>query len=90
MENNAQEIVCFYEKVTEEEAKIYDTPGWQNTVLSKNEETKINLEEYCSLVGKLLYYVVKVGPEHGNAVRDLARYMSDPGEEQWKAMRRVV
>ena len=42
------------------------------------------------MVGKLLYYVVKVGPECGNAVRDLARYMSNPGEEQWKAMRRVV
>ena len=73
-----------------EEAKIYDTPGWQNTLLSKNEGTEINLEEYRSLVGKLLYYVVKVGPECGNDVRDLARYMSNPGEDQWKAMRRVV
>ena len=90
MENNAQEIVRFYEKVTGEEAKIYDTPGWQNTVLSKNEGTEINLEEYRSLVGKLLYYVVKVGTECGNAVHVLARYMSNPGEEQWKAMRRVV
>ena len=43
------------------------------------------------MLGKLLYYDFKVGPECGNAVRDLAtRYMSNPGEEQWKAMTRVV
>ena len=48
------------------------------------------LEEYRSLVGKLLYYTVKVGPDCANAIRDLARHMPSPGPEQWKAMSRVV
>ena len=47
-------------------------------------------EEFISLVGKLLYYTVKVDPDCANAVRDLARHMSKPGTDQWKAMERVV
>ena len=35
-------------------AEIYDTPEWQNKVPSKNEGTEIKLEEYQSLVGKIL------------------------------------
>ena len=33
---------------------------------------------------------MKVGPDCTNAVRDLARNMSNPGEEQWNAMNRIV
>ena len=73
------------------EAKIAKTPGFQNTVLSKNEEENPTmLEEYRSLVGKLMYYVVKVAPDCANATRDLARYMKNPGPEHWKAMERIV
>ena len=44
------------------------------------------LEEYRSLVGKLMYYTIKVGPDCANIARDLARHMANPGKEQWKAM----
>ena len=37
-----------------------------------------------------MYYVVKVGPDCANAVRDLARHMRNPGAEHWKAMERIV
>ena len=82
MAKNAEEIVEYYEKVTGEKAKLAKTPGFQNTVLSRNDREIIMLEEYRSLVGKLLYYTVKVGPDCANAVRDLTRHiMSSPGEE---------
>ena len=48
------------------------------------------LDEYRSLVDKILFYVIKVEPDCGNASRDLARHMSNPGEEQWKSMGRIV
>ena len=48
------------------------------------------LDEYRSLVGKLLVYVVKIAPDCANAVRDLARHMANPGQLHWKAMERVV
>ena len=79
MSKNAEEIVEYYEKVTGEKDKLAKTPGFQNTVLSKNDGEIIMLEEYRLLVGKLLYYIVKVGPDCANAVRDLARDMSSPG-----------
>ena len=48
------------------------------------------LTEYRSLVGKLLYYTTKIGPEMSNAVRDLSSHMSNPGPEHWKALERCV
>ena len=91
MKRNAEEIIKFYEKVCKKEARAAKTPAFQNTVLSKNDSDEpIMLEEYRSLVGKLMYYAVKVGPDCANAVRDLARHMKNPGVEHWKAMERIV
>ena len=90
MKRNAEEIIAYYEKVTGTKAKIAKTPGLQNSVLEKNEEEILMLDEYRSLVGKLLFYAVKVAPDCANAVRDLARHMSNPGTMHWKAMQRVV
>ena len=59
-------------------------------MLKKNESDTVMLDEYRSLVGKLMYYTVKVGPDCANAVRDLARHMKTPGNQHWKAMERVV
>jgi len=51
MRKKADEIVRYYEKVKGCEAKIAKIPGFQNTVLSKNEdENPTMLEEYYSLV----------------------------------------
>ena len=83
MDRNAQEIIKYYEKVTGTKVKVAHTPGLQNSVLEKNEEEIVMLDEYRSLVGKLLFYVVKVAPDCANVVRDLARHMSNPGDPHW-------
>ena len=49
MKRNADEIIKFYEKVKKKEAKIAKTPGYQNTVLKKNESDTSMLDEYRSL-----------------------------------------
>ena len=87
---NAHDIVQYYEKVTGKSAKAATTPGFPGVTLDKNVGETIMLDEYRSLVGKILFYVVKIGPDCGNASRDLARHMSNPGEEHWKSMGRIV
>lgn len=79
-----------YEECTGKKAKLAPTPGYPNQVLQKNEGETVDIDNYRSLVGKLLFYIVKVGPDCANAGRDLARHMSNPGTEHWKAMGRMA
>ena len=90
MDEIAKSFIEKYESCTGKTAKIAPTPAYPHKVLSKNEGELIDIDNYRSLVGKLLFYIVKVGPECANAGRDLARHMSNPGEEHWKAMGRMA
>ena len=89
MKDTAESFIRKYEEYTEK-AKIADTPGYRNQVLQKNEGKIVDIENYRSLVQKLLFYIVKVGPDCTNTGRDLARHMSNPGAEHWKAMGRIA
>ena len=40
--------------------------------------------------GKIMYLTTKILPELSNASRELARHMTKPGKEHWKAMERLV
>jgi hypothetical protein len=71
-------------------AKVGATPGYPGTTLCKNTGATTNLEEYRSIVGKLMYYMTKIAPEICNATRELASHLSNPGEEHWKALERCV
>ncbi len=46
--------------------------------------------EYRSILGKIMFYVTKIGPECGFACGQLARHMHNPGNEHWMAMERMV
>ena len=81
MDDIAKSFINKYEESTGKIARVAPTPGYPHQVLSKNEGETIDIKNYRSLVGKLLFYIVKVGPECTNAGRDLARHMSNPGEE---------
>jgi hypothetical protein len=48
------------------------------------------LDEYRSLVGKIMYYTTKLAPELSNAARELASHLSIPGEEHWIELRKCV
>jgi len=66
-------------------AKQVNTPGFPRKCLRKatedNAETKTM--EYCLIVGKLMYYMTKIGSELGNAVRELAGQMIKPNSKHW-------
>ena len=90
MNDKAEEIIRAYEKVIGETPKTYKTPGKPGSMLKKNEEDPVKLDEYRSILGKVMFYMTKIGPECSFAVGQLARHMHNPGKEHWEAMRRLV
>ena len=70
--------------------KPYDTPGEPGKHLKKNGDETMMLDEYRSIVGKLIYYSTKISPDCSNAVRELSQHMSNPGEQHWKALDRII
>ena len=90
MEKKAKDIVESLEKFLGREIKTQKSPGKPHTVLIKNKGDVMELDMYRSLVGKLMFYTTKLGPDMAYAVRDLAAHMSNPGETHWEALERVV
>jgi len=90
MEKKVQDIVDTYEAFIGTEAKVFDSPGAPNSVLDKNEGEVVDINMYRSLVGKIMFFVTKIGPKMCNVVRDLARHMSNPGDPHWKALGRLI
>ena len=80
MEKKAADIVATYENHIGTKVKDYDTPGAPGSVLGANEGAVVDIDMYRSLVGKLMFYTTKIGPKQANAVRDLSRHLSNPGD----------
>ena len=87
-----EEIIDNYKIATGKEAKIYTTPGYtQEKCPMKHTGDPVKLDAYRSLVGKVMYYTTKLAPELSNAARErLASHLSNPGEEHWHELGRLV
>jgi hypothetical protein len=90
LKNMRDEIVRSYENFKGKEIKETTTPGFPRKHLVKYDGEPLNLDEYRSIVGKILYYAKKVAPDMNNAVRELAQFLSKPGPDHWKALERCV
>jgi hypothetical protein len=90
MPKMVKEIEDKFEAATGKKAKLAPTPGLPGTSLTKNQEEIVMIDEYRSIVGKLMYYMCKIAPEICNAVRELSSHMTNPGTEHWKALERCV
>jgi hypothetical protein len=92
MDAMAGEIINSFKECKGYAAKNADTPAFPGTALKKatEEDEIIMLDEYRSLVGKLLYFVTKLQPQMSNAVRELSSHMSKPTKAHWKAAERCV
>jgi hypothetical protein len=84
------EIVELYELTMKKSVKEAETPGYPNKVLSKNTGETVKMKEYRSLVGKIMYLMTKLAPDLANPARELAQHLSNPGEEHWKSLERMV
>jgi hypothetical protein len=90
MKRLEDEIVESFETSVGRSAKEAETPGYPNKFLSKNKGEPVKMTEYRSIVGKIMYLMTKVAPDLANPARELAQHLSNPGEEQWKALERLV
>jgi len=70
MPKMVQEIKEAYANAMGHWAKQVKTPGFPGKCLRKATEDNAAMKttEYCLIVGKLMYYMMKIGPELGNAV----------------------
>ena len=90
MPNMVKEIGDKFEAATGKRAKRYATPGAPGKTLRKNQGPMIDLDNYRSIVGKIMYYATKIAPDVSNAARELATHLSNPGTEHWRALERCV
>jgi hypothetical protein len=85
-----EEIIGNYKKVTGKDSKIYTTPGTPGKCLLKHTGEQVKIDEYRSLVGKVMYYITKIAPELSSTARELASHLSNPGEGHWMELGRLV
>jgi Reverse transcriptase (RNA-dependent DNA polymerase) len=84
------EISEKFEQARGKKAKEYATPGTPGKTSKRNEGNIVDIDAYRSIVGKIMYYAIKIAPEICNTIRELAGHLSNPGEEHWKALERCV
>ena len=66
------------------------TPIDVNLHLTKNKGKGISQLEYSRIIGSLMYIINCTRPNIAYAVSKLSRYTSNPGEDHWKALVRVL
>ena len=81
-------IVDEYEKYIGKKVKEYDSPGIPNEALVKNEDKVIDIDNYRSFVGKIMFVATKVCPKIGSTVRAFSSHMSNSGTAHWNTMNR--
>ena len=70
--------------------KEYDSPGIPNETLVKIEDKVIDIDNYRSFVGKIMFVATKMCPKIGSAVRALSLHMGNPGAINWNTMNRLI
>ena len=75
-----------------ESSKPVNTPTNPGARLTKGiaESQRVDKVKYQSAAGQLLYLSTKTRPEIAYAVSDVARFCSDPTEEHWMAVKRIM
>jgi hypothetical protein len=79
-------MIINYKKATGKEGKLSSIPATPGRCLGQ----PVMLDEYRSLMGKIMYYTTKLAPELSNAARELASHLSNPGEEHWIELGKCV
>jgi hypothetical protein len=90
MKSYIEEMISDHEDYIGGRVKDYVTPAKPQSVLMKNEGAPIDESEYRRVVGKALFAVRKVLPDCGNVIRECSSHLSNPGEDQWKTVGRMM
>ena len=90
MDKKVTAIIESYEQYIGKEAKVFRTPGTPNENLVKHEGDPVDIDDFRSLVGKVMFFTTKICPKTGSVVISLVGHMSSPGPNHWKAMGRLI
>jgi hypothetical protein len=90
MQRYQDDIVLDWEQVTGTKSRPTNTPGFPGESLLRNTGDEIDKENYRKILGRLMWFTRKLMPECGNPIRELATSMDNPGEDHWRAMKRLV
>ena len=71
MNKKVTAIIGSYEEYIGKEAKVYSTPGTTNENLVKHEGDPVDIDDFRSLVGKVMFFTTNICPKTGSAVRSL-------------------
>ena len=88
--HQAQYLTNLLEKFGMQDCKPVATPVDQSTKLLPNEGPPVNKEQYQALIGGLTYAVTATRPDLAHALGTVNQFCSNPGEEHWKAAKRIL
>ena len=77
-------------KFSKNDAGIARTPMDTSQHLSKNKGESVDQVEYARVIGSLMYLMSCTRPDIAFTVSSLSRFTSNPGENHWKAIVRVL
>jgi hypothetical protein len=72
------------------DSKSSPTPYDPSVTLRKNKKIARDQLRYSQIIGSLMYLVSTTRPDISFAVCKLSRYMSNPGNDHWHALERVL
>ena len=74
------------------ESKPVSTPMEAEATFEKLSATdqQVNLKEYQAAIGSLIYVSIGTRPDISYAVGVLSQFMSNPGEEHWRGVKRIL
>lgn len=80
------------EKSRMENSKPVSTPVDMNSKLVKHSDDKegVDLIQFQSAVGSLLYLSIKTRPDIAYAVNNVARFCAKPTKHHWAAVKRIM
>ena len=72
------------------DSKPSPTPYDPSVTLRKNKKIGGDHLRYSQIIGSLMYLASATRPDISFAVSKLSRYMSNPGDDHWHALKRVL
>ena len=72
------------------DCKLSPTPYDGSVLLQKNQRIARDQLKYSQIIGSLMYLASATRPDISFAVSKLSRFMSNPGDDHWHALERVL
>ena len=66
------------------------TPYDPSKLLKKNQRTTRDQLRYSQIIGSFMYLASATRPDISSAVRKLSQFVSNPGDDHWHALQRVL